>query len=114
VKTEKTSATDFREAKEGLQSANSDKVAIVAKMLYNNCEITDELSTFSIIELEALMLGRVIEGILLAQADVIINADDTVGATNNVNTHLDIAGLADYTTNAKYNYGKGLRALGIA
>jgi hypothetical protein len=47
-------------------------------------------------------------------ADVVINADNTTGATNNVNTASDIAGLADYATNPLYNYGKGLRAIGIA
>lgn len=104
----------FREAKDTLQSVNSDKITIEAKKLYNNAQITDELSNFSIIELDALLLGRVRTGILMSMADVVINADNTTGAGNNVNVHTDITVAADYETNPRYNYGKGLRAVGIA
>ncbi|MDR0607543.1 MAG: phage major capsid protein [Candidatus Peribacteria bacterium] len=113
VKTEATPTKSFREAKEGLQSANSAKVTITAQKLYTNIVVSDELSTFTIIELEALFIARLRRSITKAIGNAIINSDDTHNGNVN-NKDVDVSTLTEYTTSTKYTYGKGLRALGLA
>ena len=62
---------------------NSDKVALDEKMVYANGAISNQLATFSIVEVEALLIGDVREGVTLAIADAMINADDST--TDNIN-----------------------------
>lgn len=111
-------ATDaqFRAVKDGVQSANTGSVEIEAKKLYNNIQISDELSTFSIIELDSLFLGRLKDGVLLAAADAIINSDhsDTIININYKGTQPStVAGLG-YTTQSRYVYDNGLRKVALA
>lgn len=112
VKTEATSTSKFREAKEGLQDANSASVTITAHNIYTNIVLSDDLTAYSIIELEALFLARLNRAILKSVAIAIVNSDDT--KTGNVNHKEDDAStLSDYSTNVRYNFGKGLRAIGL-
>lgn len=111
VMDEMTSTSKFREAKEGLQSAGTSKVEIEAKKLYNNELLTDELSTFSIIELDALFLGKLQDGILLAAADGIINGDssDTTTNVNNKGEAPSTTYGAGWDTFSEYKFDGGLR-----
>lgn len=112
VKTEATPTTKFREAKEGLQDANSASVTITAHNIYTNIVLSDDLMAYSIIELEALFLSRLKRAIIKTVAIAIVNSDDTKSGNVNLK-ETDVSTLDDYSTNVRYNFGKGLRAIGL-
>ena len=112
VKTESTPTSKFREAKEGLQDANSASVEIKANTIYSNIVLSADLLAYSIIELEALFLARLKRAILKTVAIAIVNSDDTKNGNVNLKED-DVSALSDYATNARYNFGKGLRAIGL-
>lgn len=113
---ESLSTAKFREAKEWLQSANTSKIDIESKKVYNNILLTDELDRFSIIELEALFIGRLKDWILLSIADAIINADsdDTTTNINYKGTKPSEVSALDYEKEARYVYDNGLRKVALA
>jgi len=106
VKDEVTPVAKFREAKEALQSANSARVSIEAKKLYTNIVVSDELATFSIIQLEALFIARLRRSITKSIANAILNSDDSkVGNVNSKET-ADASTLPEFTTSSSYRFGK--------
>jgi hypothetical protein len=122
VKGEQTKTDEFKKAKETLAALNSDKISLDAQQLYNNGQISNQLATFSVIEIEALLLGDVKEGITLEIADAIINADNTLGngttASGNINfkelKKAEIEALPGYATDNRIVFKKGLRAIGLS
>jgi len=94
VKTESTPTSKFREAKEGLQDANSASVEIKANTIYSNIVLSADLLAYSIIELEALFLARLKRAILKTVAIAIVNSDDTKnGNVKAVQKKLDELGI---------------------
>ncbi|MDR0651254.1 MAG: phage major capsid protein [Candidatus Peribacteria bacterium] len=97
-----------------MQSANSAKVTITAQKLYTNIVVSDELSTFSIIELEALFIARLRRSITKSIANAILNSDDTKAGNVNCKETDDASTRPDYHTSTNFTYGKGLRAIALA
>lgn len=108
---ELANSAKFREAKEGLQSANTSKVTINTVKLYNNELLTDELSRYSIVELDALYLGKLKSGLLLAIADGILNWDssDTITNVNNKWEKPSITYGSQWDTMSEYVFDWGVR-----
>jgi hypothetical protein len=113
---EQSSSASFRVAKEGIQNANSDKCEIVTSKLYNNVQFTEELSRYSVIQLEALFLGKLKAGLLLDMANAIINGD-TANTTSNINnkgTAPSTTYGSSYNQLSEYAFDNGLRKIGLA
>lgn len=116
VLAEQSSSASFRVAKEGIQNANSDKCEIVTSKLYNNVQFTEELSRYSVIQLEALFLGKLKAGLLLDMANAIINGD-TANTTSNINnkgTAPSTTYGSSYNQLSEYAFDNGLRKIGLA
>lgn len=65
----------IKKAKDGIQKANSDKITIISKKIYNSAIISVELEKYTVVELDAIITGRIKAGMLLSMADAIINGD---------------------------------------
>ena len=103
-----------RKAKEGIQNLNSGRIKIESKKLYNSVILSTELQKYSVVELDALLVGRIKAGMLLSMADAIINGDTETG-TGNVNHKGEaITAVANYESKAKFNFDKGLRKVALA
>lgn len=109
VLSEMLSSDQIRKAKSGIQKANSDKIKIEAKKLYNSVIMSVELQKYSVVELDAILVSRIRQGMLLAMADAIINGDMETG-TGNVNYKgANISGIEGYESDSRFLYDNGLR-----
>lgn len=113
VLSEMASTDKIRQAKEGIQSANSNQIKIEAKKLYNSVILSVELERYSVVELEAILVSRIKSGMLLSMADAIINGD--ISSTNNVNLgDANINTLSGHEAQPRFNFDNGLRKVALA
>ena len=103
-----------RKAKEGIQNLNSGAIKIESKKLYNSVILSTELQKYSVVELDALLVGRIKAGMLLSMADAIINGDTETGNGNVNYKGAAISTLANSEAMAKFNFDNGLRKVALA
>lgn len=109
VLSEMLDSDQIRKAKEGIQKANSDKIKIEAKKIYNSLIMSVELQKFTVVELDAILVSRIRAGMLLTMADSIINGDTETG-TGNVNYKgAAVTTIAGYETDSRFVFDNGLR-----
>lgn len=109
VLSEMLDSDQIRKAKEGIQKANSDKIKIEAKKIYNSLIMSVELQKFTVVELDAILVSRIRAGMLLTMADSIINGDTETG-TENVNYKgAAVTTIAGYETDSRFVFDNGLR-----
>lgn len=109
VLSEMLDSDQIRKAKEGIQKANSDKINIEAKKIYNSLIMSVELQKFTIVELDAILVSRIRAGMLLSMADAIINGDTETG-TGNVNYKgAAINTISGYESDSRFVFDNGLR-----
>ena len=109
VLSEMLDSDQIRKAKEGIQKANSDKIKIEAKKIYNSLIMSVELQKFTIVELDAILVSRIRAGMLLSMADAIINGDAETG-TGNVNYKgAAVNTISGYESDPRFVFDDGLR-----
>lgn len=99
----------IKKAKDGIQKANSDKITIISKKIYNSAIISVELEKYTVVELDAIITGRIKAGMLLSMADAIINGDMETW-TGNVNYKgAAVTTISNYESEPRFAYDNGLR-----
>ncbi len=109
VLSEMLDTDQIRKAKEGIQKANSDKITIEAKKLYNSVILSVELEKYTVVELDAIISARIKAGMLLAMADAIVNGDTETGTTNVNYKGAAVNSLSGYESEARFVFNNGLR-----
>lgn len=109
VLSEMLNSDQIRKAKDGIQKANSDKIKIEAKKIYNSVIMSVELQKYSVVELDAILVSKIKVGMLLSMADSIINGDTETG-TGNVNYKGgSVNSITGYESEARFVFDNGLR-----
>lgn len=107
---------EFYAGLKGRKSLDSNEVTIEQVGLYDSYGISHELSNYSVLQIDAMMRGKLERSMMNTVADAILNADSSDGATGNINL-VDAQPstvFADGSLNHLLKFNNGIRKTALA